>query len=138
MKNKVEFTNNTTKVNERLEKMAIAWLYEAKSSISAQASRNSPVKSGELKRSFEVDSKVDESELTARIGSSLEYAAWQEQGTGEYALEGNGRKGGWVYIDPETGKTVFTRGIYPKRMLYTAFLKKKAKVKKRAQEIFKG
>ena len=132
----VEFNDYSIKVIAKLDSKAIKFLEEAKSSISSQASRNSPVKSGDLKRSFQTDSLVDEDEYTAYIGSSLEYAIWQEKGTGEYALEGNGRKGGWCYKDPETGETVFTRGTRPKRMLYHAFLQKRDAVKARGKKIF--
>ena len=134
----IKFTDHTVEIINELEKKSIAFLEEAKSSLSAQAAKNSPVKSGALKRSFVSDSRVDKSEYTAYIGSSLEYAIFQEYGTGEHALEGNGRKGGWVYRDHDTGKTVFTRGNRPRRMLYNAFQQKKAKIKTRGQEIFRG
>lgn len=134
----VKFTSHSVEITKDLEDKAIAFLYEAKDSISAQASRNSPVKSGDLKRSFQDDSQVDEKAYEAHIGSSLEYAIWQEYGTGEHALEGNGRKGGWVYLDRDTGKKVFTRGNKPKRMLYHAFQQKKEKVKNRGRDLFGG
>lgn len=132
----VVFEDNSIKVNNLIESKAIKFLEEAKSVVASQASRNSPVKTGDLKRSFQTDSLVDEAERTAYIGSSLEYAIWQEMGTGEYALQGNGRKGGWCYKDPETGETVFTRGTRPKRMLYHAYLQKKDAVENRAKQIF--
>lgn len=134
----VEFRDNTAKILSNIDKCTLAFLDEAKDSLAAQASRNSRVKSGALKRSFQSDSKVVDSEQTAYIGSSLDYALWQEFGTGEYALEGNGRKGGWVYLDPDTGKKVFTRGNKPNRMLYHAFQAKKEAIKRRGQAIFKG
>jgi HK97 gp10 family phage protein len=138
MATKVQFTDNSAKVKASIDERTISFLEEAKSSIAAQASKNSPVRSGDLKRSFQSDSKVVESEKAAYIGSSLEYSIWQEYGTGEFALKGNGRKGGWVYKDPDTGKYVFTRGNKPRRMLYHAFQQKKASVEKRAQEVFRS
>lgn len=134
----VKFTNNSAQILSELDRKSLAFLEEAKSSLASQASRNSPVQSGALKRSFQTDSRVSKSEQVAYIGSSLDYAIWQEYGTGEYALEGNGRKGGWVYRDPDTGKRIFTRGNKPKRMLYKAFQTKKAAIKKRGEEIFRG
>ena len=136
--NVIEFKDNSAKIVAEIDKCTLTFLDEAKDSLAAQASRNSPVKSGALKRSFQSDSRVAESEKTAYIGSSLDYALWQELGTGEYALEGNGRKGGWVYRDPDTGNRVFTRGNKPNRMLYHAFQSKKAAIKKRGQDIFRG
>ena len=36
-----------------------------------------------------------EKELKVTIGNPNENALWEERGTGEYALYGKGRKGGW-------------------------------------------
>lgn len=134
---KVEFTDNSFSVKGTLNKKALKFLEEAKDVIAAQASRNSPRKSGALAQSFQNDSNVDGKKYTAFVGSSMEYAIWQEMGTGEYALEGNGRKGGWCYKDLDTGKIVFTRGSRPKRMLHNAYQRKKSAVINRAQEVFK-
>lgn len=136
MSKNVEFNDYTVKVLAKLDQKAEAFLEEAKFSIASQASRNSPVDNGILKTSFEVESFVDVDEKTAYIGSPLEYAIWQEFGTGEYALNGNGRKGGWCYIDFKTGEKVFTRGTRPKRMLYHAYQQKKTAVENRAKKIF--
>ena len=132
----VEFIDNSVEVKAKLNQVALAFLEEAKDSIASQASRNSPVDTGALKSSFQTDSLVDEHAKIAYIGSSLEYSIWQEYGTGEYALNGNGRKGGWVYKNLKTGKYVFTRGNKPQRMLYHAFQQKKASVKSRAEILF--
>lgn len=131
-----KFTDFSKDVIENMNTKAIAFLEEAKSSIASQASRNSPVDTGALKSSFQTDSFVDEGELTAYIGSSLEYAIWQEYGTGERALNGNGRKGGWAFKGKD-GKFHFTRGNKPRRMLYKAFQIKKSAVIKRGEELFK-
>lgn len=133
---KVEFNDYTIKVLAKLDDKAEAFLEEAKASLASQASRNSPVDTGALKSSFQTDSFVDAKEKTAYIGSALEYAIWQEFGTGEYALYGNGRKGGWVYKDLKNNKYVFTRGNKPRRMLYHAFEQKKTAVENRAKQIF--
>ena len=138
MANHVQFTDNSARVKADLENKGISFLHEAKDSLASQAARNCNVDTGQLKRSFTTDSMVDENEMVAYIGSSLEYAIWQEKGTGEYALEGNGRVGGWVYTDRKTGKRVFTRGNQPRRMLYHAFQTKKQKIIQRAQQIYKG
>lgn len=136
MSTKVEFKDYTLKVLAKLDEKAEAFLEEAKDSVASQASRNSPVDTGALKSSFQTDSFVDAKEKTAYVGSSLEYAIYQEYGTGEYALYGNGRKGGWVYKNLKTNKYVFTRGNKPQRMLYHAFEQKKDSVENRAKKIF--
>lgn len=132
----IKFEDNRLQVEKALNDKAIKFLIEAKNSLVSQTQRNTPVDTGDLKRSFGEDSIVNDDELTAYIGSRLEYAIWVEMGTGEHAVNGNGRKGGWVYKDDE-GKTHFTKGMKPKRMLYNAYLTKKAKIEKQANEVFK-
>ena len=90
---------------DKLNDIAVAWLEEAAGEIESAAKRNSRVKSGDTRGSFQ--HKVVESEHTAYVGSNHENAIWEEFGTGEYALEGNGRKG-W-------------KGKKPSRALYRAF-----------------
>ena len=102
-------------------------LYEAAGEVQGQAAQNTPVDTGQLKGSW--DYKVHESELKAIIGSPLENAIFTELGTGEYALEGNGRKGGWNYKDAK-GEWHFTKGKRPVRMLHNAFITKMPTVEK--------
>lgn len=132
----VTFEDNRIKVKNALNDKSIKFLIEAKNSLASQTQENTPVDTGDLKRSFGEDSYVDNDNLTAYIGSRLEYAIWVEMGTGEFALKGNGRKGGWVYKD-EKGKTHFTMGMKPKRMLYKAYTIKKAKIQEQANRIYK-
>ena len=133
-----------------MEEAAVQLLEEAANEIQSQAQRKTPVDTGQLKGSWK--HVVDESKKEATIGSPLENAIWTEFGTGEYALEGKGRKGGWlvpaeklsakakskmqkVEID---GKDFYrTYGKRPVRMLHNAFEESKAKIKRRAEQIFK-
>jgi hypothetical protein len=132
----IKFEDNRIKVSEKLNDKAVKFLIEAKNSLVSQTQRNTPVDTGDLKRSFGEDSYIDEKELTAYIGSRLEYAIWVEMGTGEYAVEGNGRKGGWVYTD-DKGERHFTKGMKPKRMMYNAYKIKKAKIQQQAENIYR-
>lgn len=134
----VKIEDYTIEVIGKLDKSAVAFLDDAKKIIAAQASDLSPVDSGTLARSFLVDSEVDEKNMKAIIGTTVDYALWQELGTGEHAHEGNGRKGGWVYYDEALGKKVFTRGTKPKRMLYHAFQRNKSKLENYAKKRFGG
>lgn len=135
--NAIVFVDNSKNVINTVDKITIGFLHEAKSVVSKQASRNSPVQSGDLKRSFESDSYVDDGENVAYIGSTVKYSIYQELGTGEYASGGNGRKGGWFYRDPKTGKCVFTRGTQPKHMLRNAFISKEKVIEQQAKKRFK-
>lgn len=74
--------------------------------------------------------------MTATIGNPEENAIWEELGTGEYALEGKGRKGGWFYKD-EKGEGHFTYGKKPMRMLHNAFVTKKNTVIKAFEQHIK-
>lgn len=109
----VEFTNNSMKVKEALNDAVIAFLYEAGGELEAQTKRNSrPVKYGrhDVKNSWEY--KVDEENKEAKVGSQMEAAYWEELGTGEYALNKNGRKGWWVYVEgndsPKSNQRYYT------------------------------
>lgn len=58
-------------------------------------------------------SKVVGDEVHGAVGNTLEYALYHHQGTGIYAVDGDGRKTPWIYEDPRTGKKVFTKGSKP-------------------------
>lgn len=121
----VVFEDYTIRVQEAIADHAIAALEEAAGEIESQTKRNSRVDTSKTKNSFQ--HKVVDSELTAYIGSNEENALWEEFGTGEYALEGNGRKGGWWYKDAK-GKWQFTVGKKPSRAFWNAYISLKASI----------
>ena len=131
----VQFDDFSMQVKAALEEAAVQFLYEAAGELASQTARNSPVDTGQLKNSWQY--KVDESKLEATIGSPLENAIWNEYGTGEYALEGNGRKGGWSYKD-DYGDWHHTFGKKPERTFDKAYKVLKPKIIKRAEDVLKG
>jgi hypothetical protein len=131
----VKFEDNSMKVKAAIDEALLQFLEEAASELQSQAVRGTPVDTGQLEGSWA--HTVDESNLEAKIGSPLENAIWTEFGTGEYALKGNGRKGGWFYKD-DKGQGHFTHGKKPVRMLHNAFEQNKGKIIKRAEQIMKG
>lgn len=131
----VEFTDNSMKVKAAINDAAIAYLYEAGGELEAQVKRNTRVATGQLKNSWV--NKVDEAKSEAAIGSPLENAIWEEFGTGEYALNGDGRTGGWWYKDEKTGKWHHTFGKKPHRALQNAFTSLKTALIKMAETILK-
>ncbi len=135
MATKVELKDYTDNVLSSFDKKVNAFLLEVKDSVASQTSLNSPVDTGGLSRSFLTDSFIDKNEKIAYIGSSLKYSIYQEFGTGEYALKGNGRKGGWVYKSSKDGKFYHTKGAKPQRMLYKALLTKKPFIASQAKKI---
>lgn len=130
----VEFEDNSMKVKGMLDEAVMGFLYEAAGELEAQVKRNTRVDTGKTKGSWQY--RVDESKQEAVIGSMMENAIWEEFGTGEYAVNGDGRKGGWAYIDSE-GKGHFTYGKKPTRTLQKAFTSKKDILVRRAENILK-
>lgn len=130
----VEFQDNRIEVKATICSAIIAFLHEACGELEAQTKRNSKVKTGQTKGSYGY--AVDETELTGYVGSNMENAIWEEFGTGEYALNGDGRKGGWHYKD-EKGEWHFTYGKRPRRPLFKAFTTLRARITARAEQIMK-
>ena len=135
----VEFHDYSIEVKEALADAAYASLEEAAGEIESQVKRNTKVDTGQLKNSWShrVTGSMMAGEHEARIGSPLESAIWQEFGTGEFALNDDGRKGGWFYED-KWGVGHFTYGQKPRRSLYKAYTKLKNRIIKMIQERFKG
>lgn len=130
--NNIEFTDNSKKIIKALENKANQWLAEASGEIQGQAARNSRVDTGQLKGSWNY--KVDENKKEAFIGSPLENAIYEEYGTGEYAVNGDGRKTAWKYKDRK-GTWHYTKGKTPNRTLQRAFRTKRNICKKRLQQL---
>ena len=115
----VEFTDNSMQVKSELEEACIAFLYDAAGELRSQTVRNSrPVKYGQQDVKNSWDYIVDEDKLEAVVGSSLEAAYWEELGTGEHAVDkdgrpsGKGRPGWWVYVEgndkPRANQKMYT------------------------------
>ena len=150
----VRIESNAIEVIGKVTDEINAWLEEAAGEIESQAKRNTPVgkvDGGGTKRDWK--HKVDDDVHKAVIGNLQETAIWLELGTGDYALEGKGRKDGW-YIPIGEGKGqisqsvvnaygfkvvngkngmkfAFTHGMKPKRILHNAVESNKSKIQKR-------
>lgn len=160
----VKFTNNSAKVKSALEDAVLEYLYEAGGELEAQTKRNSrPVKYGrhDVKNSWKY--KVDESKGETKVGTELEAGYWEELGTGEHALNKDGRKGWWVYVEgndtPSSNQKMYTeaeakqtaaflrskgldahatKGTKANRPLYRAFTSLKTALIRRAEEVLKA
>lgn len=131
----IQFENFSIKVKHAIDQKGANFLEEVGGLLETQSARNSREVTGQTKGSFK--HKVVKSEMTVYIGSDYQNALWEEFGTGEYAINGDGRKGGWLYTDDE-GKTHFTRGKHPSRAMFNAYEQHRSKIIKRAQSIFGG
>ena len=153
----VEFHDYSIEAKDALDETALLFLEKACMSVTAQVQQITPVGDGQLKGSWRYE--IDRSQKVGTVGSPLENAIWTELGTGEYALEGKGRKGGW-YIPIGNGKgqiseaTVkkyhmmvvygkngkkfaFTKGKKPVRMLLKSFQAKKSSIINLSKQLFK-
>lgn len=131
----IKFEDNRIQVKAMIQHEVIAALYSIAGELQSQVMRNTRVKTGQTKGSWEYT--VDEEKLEAMVGSALENAIWEEFGTGEYALKGNGRKGGWFYVD-EDGKGHFTYGKKPTKALHNAFVWLKPSIMAQLEKALKG
>ncbi len=97
----VEFIDLTVKVTDAMEESLIAGLYEAAGELQARTVRNSRQghSYGDINATSLWDQVVNEGEKEASVGSQHEAGYWEEFGTGELALHGDGRKGWWVYVE---------------------------------------
>lgn len=148
----IEFHDFSVEVKEAMNKRITAVLEECAGELESAAKRNSRVKSGKTKGSFRhgITRNFADGSITAHIGSDYENAIWEEFGTGEYAINGDGRKGGWWYHNDsakrtKTGKLrkgqqefIFTRGKKPSRAFWNAFQSKKGKIINKLQKALGG
>jgi hypothetical protein len=161
----VQFQDFSVQVTEALNDAAIAYLYEAAGELEAQTKRNS--QPGKKYRGRDAQAlwtyAVNEGKKEATVGSPHEAAYWEELGTGEYALNNDGRKGWWVYVEgndtPYPNQKQYSRdeamgiaasmradgldahatnGMEPNRPLYRAFTSLRTALIRRAEQVLKG
>ena len=149
----VNFEDFAFKVKDTMNELLGNALEEVGVEIESQAARNTRVASGNTKRKWGHIVEQNESEAKVTIGNPLENAIWEEFGTGEYALNGNGRRGGWYILAddaPELAKYnmkkvygkdgkvfYFTKGKEPSRALYKAWEQNKSRVQDRIGDVLR-
>ena len=135
----VKLEDFSIKVKNVLDDKINAVLEECAGELESATKRNYDsfprVDTGKTKNSFR--HHVNTATHEASIGSNDINAIYEEFGTGEYALHGNGRKGGWVYVDAK-GKGHFTYGKRAGRHLHKAFTSLKTKIINHIQDSLKG
>ena len=131
----VVFEDYKIQVQNAIDDNINAVIEECAGELESQVKRNTRVDTGKTKNSFQ--HKVIDSEHTAYIGSNYENAIWEEFGTGEFALNGDGRKGGWSYVDAE-GHGHHTTGKKPSRAFFKAYTSLKNKIISYIQNSLKG
>lgn len=100
----VEFHDYSINVKAELNDTTKGWLHTWANEIASKA-KDTVQMDGEqgvqLRKSYRAD--VDDGAGVAQIGTPLESGYWEEYGTGEYAVHGDGRKGWWVWKDGYQG-----------------------------------
>lgn len=129
------FKDNSSQAKEAISQATIRWLLSACILVQGQAVLLAAVQTTRLQGS--IDYLVDENELVGYVGTNVEYAVYVEFGTGEFAENGRGRKGGWVYQDP-SGEWFFTYGQAPQPYLRPAFRRNRTQIEALAKQIFGG
>lgn len=115
-----KYESNVKAVEAQLMQAADAGMEAALLAIEASAKSRARVGSGEMRDKVQHQSKRSGDTLSGQVGSPLEHAIYNEFGTGEFAENGAGRKGGWSYKGPD-GKWRFTKGMTPQPFLRPAF-----------------
>lgn len=131
----VEFKDFSKIVLQKIHEIGEIFLEEVGGEVEAQTKRNTKVKTGKTKGSWEHVVNADKMEV--QVGSRYKNALWEEFGTGIYALNGDGRKKvPWVYKTPD-GKFHSTVGKKPRRALYRAYTSKRNLIIREARRRFK-
>ena len=117
----VEFKDNSAEVRRKVESAVERALEAMGLQCQSHAIRNiqaaGRVKTGRMAGS--ITHQVDKGNECVYVGTNLNYAIYNEVGTGIYASKGNGRKTPWVYVDSE-GVGHRTRGLPPIHMIKNA------------------
>ena len=123
-----KFTDNSKKVKGQMDDAMFRALESAALIVEASAKALAPVgDSGELRDKIDHNVTDGTNGPQAKIGSPLDDAMYVEYGTGEFAENGAGRKGGWSYQTPD-GKWHHTNGMAPQPFLRPAFRRNKANI----------
>jgi len=124
----IEFQDNSKKVKAEMAKASERGMEAALLMLEAAIKAGAPVDSGDLRDSTDHKTSVSGSKVEGKVGTPLMYGVYVEYGTGEFAENGSGRKGGWSYQDAE-GKWHRTKGMKPRKFMRNGFRQNKNKVK---------
>lgn len=121
------------KILKRVDEGLYRGLTKAALRVQNDAANLAPVDTSALANS--INYKVYRN--TATVGSSMDYAAYVEYGTGIYAENGNGRKSPWYY-ENRKGELIRTLGQRPQPYLRPALDRNKNYIKNVIAKELKG
>lgn len=134
------FQDYTQEVKSAIAGCAEAVLEECAGELESQVKMNTAVDTGQTKNSWQhkVFGSIGAGRWEAEIYSEYENAIWEEFGTGEHAINGDGRKGGWRYWSDKLGRFVFTRGKEARRPFHHAYTSLRDPIITHIQNAFRG
>lgn len=98
-----QFKDNSKKISKALLEAAERGVKKASEQVESSAKALAPVgqpNGGHLRNdSIKYEIETHAAEIVSSIGSTSHYAPHVEFGTGEFAENGKGRKGYWVFVD---------------------------------------
>lgn len=133
----VTFKDNSMKISGDIKEAVTAFLEEAGGELVSQAQRTVRVDTGKTKGDYGYKVVESSESSEVHVGSDNKNAIYEEYGTGQYALSGNGRKTAWSYKDTK-GNWHRTHGKKPTRPLHTSYTKTAPKIKKQLSNIIKS
>ncbi len=111
----IKITDNSDEVLKQLANRTHVALEAVGIQAEGFAKRSAPVNTGRLRSSITHAVKGSD----CYIGTNVDYAMWQELGTGIYASDGKGRQSPWAFQDSK-GVWHNTRGVKPKHFIRNA------------------
>lgn len=132
MSNNNDFVRSIENATLEIVKVVAKNMVKACLVVERDAKKNCPVDQGPLRASITHDVSINSSGIVGSVFSSLEYAPYVHQGTGIYAVNGDGRKTPWAY-NVKAGKYKgfkTTKGQRPQPFLDKAKLDNKNKISK--------
>lgn len=130
----VKYENNFNKAMDLLDENVEAVLIASSEIVRSQAKANvtaaGRVDTGKLRDDIDYRLRKDGravGDMVSDVGSPDNHAIYNELGTGEFADNGAGRKGGWYYPGSD-GKMHFTKGLKPIHFMRNAFRSTKSEV----------
>ncbi len=127
------FEDNSAQVLNAVDDAVLSTLEEIGGELEAQVKRNTRVDSSQTKSNWKYIVEIGKKKVT--VGNPLENAIWEEFGTGEHAIHGDGRKTPWSYQDIH-GNWHRTTGKKPSRALQKAFDSRKSAIIRIVKERF--
>lgn len=116
--------NALDEIKKKIQQSMLSKMEKALGAIELDAKRNCSVDNGALRAGITHKKEITENEIIGTIGvggPASEYSVYVHQGTGLYAINGDGRQEvPWVYRDPLTGKFYSTKGIKPNPFMQKA------------------